>query len=178
MDAEQTVFEYDEPEGKVWVTVLAAIEDQEHRDGRRVTVTFPTLRISTFADGLNHGDENQRHVTLRGRKYSIDSVQVRRNYGEGREWSSDHRTYHSKGLLNEAGSALDWKSPVRDRLRDIEARVRDRFAEDHPQWTVTSQRLRLAWMIRHADDEARSLRHRADQEQANADKLRAELASL
>jgi hypothetical protein len=91
---------------------------------------------------------------------------------------SDHRNYHSKYLETEAGASLDWRSPVRDKLRAIEHRVRDKFVAEHPEWQRTSLRRRVAWQVQHATEEATMHRRRADAADAVAAKLLAELERM
>ena len=174
---EETVFTLDQPEGVFWVEILSAVEEDVWEDSGRVRKVFPALRITTYEGGGN-ASENRRFITLRGRKYSIDDVHVWRGYDPPQDWGSDHRTYYSKMFETEAGTPLDWKSPVRDKLRAIENRVRDAFVADHPEWTRTSLRRRVAWQVRHAQDEAASHRARAEAADAVAARLLADLRGL
>jgi hypothetical protein len=174
---DETVFRYDEPEGMFWVEILSAVEEEEWQHDRRVRKAFPVLRVTTY-EGGRILSENRRHITLRGRKYSIDEVHVWRGYDPPHDWGSDHRNHYSKMFENEAGTPLDWKSPVRDKLRAIEHRVRDRFVAEHPEWARTSLRRRVAWQVQHATEEAAMHRAKAQAADAVAAKLLAELEAM
>lgn len=172
-----TVFEFEEPEGKFWVEILSAVEDTVWEDDLRVHKAFPVLRVTTYEGGRNV-EENRRFITLRGRKYSIDQVHVWRGYKPPHDWGSDHRNHHAKYFETEAGTPLDWKSPVRDKLRAIEYRVRDRFVAEHPEWQRTSLRRRVGWQIEQATGEAAMHRRKAEAADAVAAKLLADLEAM
>lgn len=174
---ETTIFEIEQPEGMFWVEILSAVEEQEWQDTRRVSKLSPVLRITTYADA-KITDENRRHVTLRGRKYSIDTIHVWRGHQPPHDWGSDHRNYYCKYFQTEAGAPLDWKSPVREKLRAIENRVRDAFVADYPQWQRTSLRRRVGWQVKQATEEAAMHRRNADAADAVAAKLLAELEAM
>ena len=172
-----TAFEFEEPEGKFWVEILSAVEEDVWEDTGRMRKAFPVLRVTTY-ENAQITDENRRHVTLRGRKYSIDQVHVWRGYDPPHDWGTDHRNYYCKYLETEAGASLDWKSPVRDKLRAIEQRVRDAFVAEHPEWQRTSLRRRVAWQVWQATNEAAMHRTKADAADAVAAKLQAELEAM
>jgi hypothetical protein len=176
--SEETTYVYDEPEGRVWVQVLSAVDDSGRRlDGTPVSYRHPALRVTTYRDGVSVTG-NRSFVTLRGRRYSFDEVYSREVYQTTSRWGGNHRTQSGRGLETEGGEALDWRSPTRLKLRAIETRVRDRFVADHPEWQRISVRLRLAELIRQAEDKAVNLRMQADVQQVAAEKFRAELDAL
>jgi len=172
-----TVFEVEEPEGRFWVEILSAVEEEVWEGNVRVSKRLPALRVTTYQEARNVS-ENRRFITLRGRKYSIDDVYLWRGYEPPHDWSTDHRNHHSKYYETESGTPLDWKSPVRDKLRAIEHRVRDRFVAENPEWARTSLRRRVAWQVQQATDEAALHRTKAQAADAVAAKLRIDLESL
>ncbi|MFG1602864.1 hypothetical protein [Actinoplanes sp. NPDC049265] len=174
---ENTLFKLDETEGTFWVEILSAVEEDVWEDDRRVRKTFPVLRVTTYADAQITA-ENRRYIALRGRKYSIDEVHVWRGYEPPHDWGSDHRTHYAKYFETEAGTPLDWRSPVRDKLRAIEYRVRDRFVAEHPEWQRTSLRRRVVWQIEQATNEAAMHRRKAEAADAVAAKLLAGLEAM
>ncbi|MEU7905867.1 hypothetical protein [Actinoplanes sp. NPDC049118] len=175
---DETVFTFDEPEGMFWVEILSAVEEQVWRDDVRVRKSFPALRVTTYEGGRNVS-ENRRFITLKGRRYSIDEVHVWHDgYKPPHDWAGDHRNHHSIGLVTAAGAPLDWKSPVRHKLREIEWSVRGMFVALHPGWTRTSLRLGLAQRVRQATEEAATHRGKADAAEAVAVKLHAELEAM
>jgi hypothetical protein len=172
-----TVFEFEEPEGKFWVEILSAVEEEVWEDNVRVRKLFPVLRVTTY-EGGRILSESRRCISLRGRKYSIDEVHVWRGYEPPHDWGSDHRNHYSKMFETEAGLPLDWKSPVRHKLRAIEHRVRDRFVAEHPGWQRASLRRRVAWQIEQATGEAAMHRTKAEAADKVAAKLVADLQTL
>jgi hypothetical protein len=174
---EATVFEFREPEGTFWVEILSAVEEDVWENDVRVRKLFPVLRVTTY-EGARVQSENRRCITLRGRKYSIDEVHLWRGYDPPHDWGSDHRNFYCKYQETEAGASLDWRSPVRDKLRAIEHRVRDTFVAQHPEWQRTSLRRRVAWQVEQATDEAKVHRAKAGAADAVAVKLLAELEAM
>ena len=177
MTNDETVFKYEEPEGTFWVEILSAIEDEVWENDTRVRKLFPTLRVTTY-ENAQVVSENRRFVRLRGRQYSIDGVHVWRGYEPPSDWGSDHRVYYSKHLETEAGASLDWRSPVREKLRELERQVRDMFVATHPEWQRISLRRRVAWQAERATEEAVMHRRKAEAADAVAAKHLAELEAL
>ena len=172
-----TVFEFEEPEGTFWVEILSAVEEEVWEGNARLRKRFPVLRVTTYKGGQTLS-ENRQCVTLRGRKYSIDEVHVWRGYEPPNDWGTDHRNHYSKHFETESGTPLDWKSPVRHKLRAIEHRVRDRFVAENPEWARTSLRRRVAWQVQSATDEAAMHRRKAQAADAVAAKLLHDLETL
>jgi hypothetical protein len=176
--SDETTYVFDEPEGRVWVQVLSAVDDSGRRlDGTPVSYRHPAMRVTTYRDGQSVTG-NRDFVTLRGRRYSFDEVYSWEVYERSSRWAWNHRTHSGRGLATEGGAELDWRSPVREKLRAIETRVRDRFVAEHPEWERISVRLRLVELVRQAEDRAANLRMQADVQQVAAEKFRAELAAL
>lgn len=161
---------YTLPEGDVHVDVLAAVEDRNSSG----SYVFPALRVTTYGGGYG---SVPGFVKLRGKLYSLDHVHVRTTW-EARPWTTDGRSYAQRYTKTEAGNSLDWKSPTGERLSELEVSVRDRFVAEYPGWERESRRMRLDWMIESAESQAAARRKEAEVYDAEAEKLRAELAGL
>lgn len=149
------IFRLDEPEGVFYVRILPAYEDESRVNDGRVTVEIPSLRVSTFVNADRWNGERGL-VKVKGKLYSIDDPWSFGAAGHEGDWHSSFRKYSGSGRRTEAGADLGWRSPTRDTLRKLSARVRDRFVADHPEWAKESVRIRLAadlaLAIRYADD--------------------------
>lgn len=162
---------YTEPEGTVWVEIAPALIDTFHAAGNgTVTEAYPVVRITTYP-GTTYGD--RRFVSLRGRRYSIDSVYA---YADSR-WRRDIRLY-SKGLMQESGNQVTFPSAVWDRLRAIEERVLARFTTGHPGWACESRRLQAARALSDAEGELGRQRGELAAAEAAVEAARAALASV
>lgn len=167
--------------GDVFVRVVAATEESWHDSVRgNVREVFPVLIVSTYP--LQSGErweEKGTGVKYRGRTYFVEDSQKLARPGASRDgWTSDHRTYYTRGLKNESGNPVDWKSPMRERLWQFIADVRDAYVKDHPDWATESFRARLRWMIDAEDRAHRSALDEAEKHRVQAVKLQAEYDAL
>jgi hypothetical protein len=164
--------------GAVFVEIMPAVEKFWHDSVRgNVSEVFPALRVTTYT---SRARDNSAGVKYRGRTYHVDRVHVLapgRGYGPD-GWTYDTSEYYTKGLLNDSGSSVDWKSPMRERVSNFAEAVRDAYIADHPQWARDSLAMRLQGLIRREVENAASRRAEAAQCDARADKLRAELGAL
>lgn len=163
-------FEFDRPEGKVWVEILSAIEREDYVDGKRQRIVYPTLRVTTFT-GPSFHDAPREFVKYRGRKYSIDEAY----YWDGFRWQPDNRNNYVQYFQNESGSSVDWKSPVREVLRGIVDGVLADFVKAVPNWRRLSEKVRLDWQYDRAKEKQAGLFAEWEKAKAEADALRVRL---
>jgi hypothetical protein len=163
-------------QGAVYVEVVAAVEKEWHESGfGRMRQAFPALRVTTYTDTARESSEG---VKDRGRVYHVDNVHVFGEAGGVGGWTYDSRDYYTKGLRNASGASVDWKSPMRSKLYALTEAVRDAWVADNPDWARRSLSLRLEWQIRNEEREAAGKRREAEEHDARAGKLRAELEAL
>lgn len=164
---------YEEPEGTVWVEILCANRDTYLAAGRGETHTYfePRLRLTTFP---GHSYKNVEFVSLRGHRYTIDTVYaIKRIHG----LIEDGRSY-SKGLRHESGNEVPLKSAARPRLRALEQRLLARFMAEQPDWRAESRRLLALWELGEAGRKADTLRAELAAAEARMAVCRAELVTV
>lgn len=168
--------------GDVFVRVVSAVEESWHDSERgNVSEVFPVLIVSTYPfDRGARRDEKGTGVKYRGRTYHVEESQKPTRFrSESRDgWISDHKTYYTRGMSSEAGNPVDWKSPMRDRLRELVAAARDAYVAENPEWATESKRIRLRWMIESADRARDSALSEAERARVLAVKLQAEYDAL
>jgi hypothetical protein len=156
------------------VEILAAIPERDRGGYRPDELTAkhakaltPTLRITT----MDTYDECARPVVIRKRDYTVDVVRMFADYGAVQRWESDHQFYGARGLRNDRGGSVEYRTATHNQLDELVGAARDAFVADNPDWAKRSVARALLKAAGRARSEAAELRTKADAHETRADGL-------
>jgi len=152
-------YQYDLPEGTVYVTIRPAEVRAVHvRDRGRVEQHTPFVVVSTrprfSEDGRKYLlDEPHGYLKVGSQRYRVEdnyrpSTPAERDRwirGDGPQpWTtSGVSSPYEDGIYRESGTKVDWNKPILKKINPIIMRALEQFKEEVPDWDFRSIALHL-----------------------------------